>query len=75
MSYYFYGDGIGNFTFYRVPKALLMDPEYKGMSTEAKLLYSLMLDRTTLSMMNNWKDQKGRIFIYFSRPYCTWQAG
>ena len=42
------------------------DPAYKDLSTGAKLLYSLMLDRVMLSTLNEWKDKRGRIFIYFT---------
>ena len=66
MSQYFQGEQIGNFTFFRVPKALFTNTEYKKMSTDSKLLYSLMLDRVTLSTINDWKDRWGHIYIYFT---------
>ena len=33
-------------------------------SQTAKLLYSLLLDRSTLSQKNKWQDDEGRIYIY-----------
>lgn len=31
----------------------------------AKLLYALLLDRTTLSQKNGWQDESGRTYIIF----------
>ena len=66
MNDYYYGEQIDNFTFYRVPKALFTIPRYKTLSAEAKILYGLLLDRAALSTRNGWKDEQGRIFIYYT---------
>ena len=66
VNQYFMGEQIDSFTFFRIPKVLFADPAYKDLSTGAKLLYSLMLDRVMLSTLNEWKDKRGRIFIYFT---------
>jgi len=55
------------FTFYRIPKTLFTNPKYKGLSTDAKVLYGLLLDRMSLSIKNKWCDDMGRVFIFFSR--------
>ena len=34
-------------------------------SQTAKLLYSLLLDRSTLSQKNKWQDDEGRIYIFY----------
>lgn len=53
-------------SFYRLPKFLFSD-EYKNiLSTDAKLLYALLLDRSSLSLSNGWLDSEGRVFIYFT---------
>ena len=36
------------------------------MSTDAKLLYGLLLDRMGLSSRNGWFDSQGRVFIYYT---------
>lgn len=41
------------------------DPAYKDLSTGAKLLYSLMLDRVMLSTLNEWKEKRGAYFYLF----------
>lgn len=65
MNDYYYGEQIDNFTFYRVPKALFTTPRYKALSAEARILYGLLLERAALSALNGWKDEQGRIFIYY----------
>ena len=53
---YFYGKEAERFVFYRIPKILFTDPRYKEISTDAKVLYGLMLDRMSLSVINGWVD-------------------
>ena len=42
---YFYGCEAEQFSFFRIPKRLFKDKKFRYMSTDAKLLYGLMLDR------------------------------
>ena len=49
---YYYGIEAEQFSFYRVPRLLIKDERFKGLSSDAKLLYGLMLDRMSLSMKN-----------------------
>ena len=63
---YYYGTEADQYSFYRVPKTLLTDPRYKGVSIEAKVLYGLLLDRMGLSAKNGWYDEQGRVFIYYT---------
>lgn len=63
---YFYGDEADTFTFYRIPKQLVVDENFKVLSSDAKLLYGLMLDRMSLSVKNGWFDGFKRVYIYFS---------
>ena len=55
---YYYGIEAEQFSFYRVPRLLIKDERYRGLSSDAKLLYGLMLDRMSLSMKNGWLDAK-----------------
>ena len=63
---YYYADEADQFTFYRLPKALFMNDQYKGLSGDAKILYGLMLDRMGLSTKNGWMDDNGKVYIYFT---------
>lgn len=64
---YYYGNEAEQYSFYRIPKALLTDPRYKGVSIEAKVLYGLLLDRMGLSVKNGWMDSNQRVYIYFTQ--------
>lgn len=63
----YYGNEAEQYSFYRIPKALLTDPRYKGVSIEAKVLYGLLLDRMGLSVKNGWMDSERRVYIYFTQ--------
>ena len=62
---YYYGDESGQFSFYRIPRQLITGARFKRLSTDAKLLYGLLLDRMGLSAKNGWYDEKGRVYIYY----------
>lgn len=64
---YFSGAEADMLTFYRVPKILIKDEYFKDMSSHAKLLYGLCLDKMSLSVKNGWIDGENRAFIYYSR--------
>ena len=49
---YYYGIEAEQFSFYRVPRLLIKDERFKKLSSDAKLLYGLMLDRMSLSIKN-----------------------
>ena len=44
----------------------MTEPHFRGISTDAKLLYGLMLDRMSLSVKNGWLDDNERVYIYFT---------
>lgn len=55
-----------DFRFYKFPQILLTDPQFGQISNDAKLLFTLMLDRTSLSIKNHWYDKQGKLFIYYT---------
>ena len=63
---YFYGEESEQFSFYRIPKLLITGAQFKTLSTDAKLLYGLLLDRMGLSAKNGWYDEQGRVYIYYT---------
>mgnify|MGYP001855390082 FL=1 len=63
---YYYGHEAEQFSFYRIPKLLFTDSRFSGISTDAKLLYGILLDRMSLSMKNGWHDEQGRVYIIFT---------
>ena len=50
--------------FFRIPKVILTDEKYVGLSEDAMLLYGILLDRRSLSERNDWRDKKGDVFVY-----------
>lgn len=63
---YYYGVEAEQFSFYRVPRLLIKDERFKGLSSDAKLLYGLMLDRMALSIKNGWFDEENRAYIHYT---------
>ena len=63
---YFYGQAGELFSFFRIPKALFQEQQFQDLSTDAKTLYGILLDRMSLSVKNEWFDKKGRAFIIFT---------
>ena len=66
MYDYYYGPESEQFAFYRIPKLLFEAERVRDISTDAKLLYGLMLDRMQLSAKNGWLDENGRVYIYYT---------
>lgn len=48
------------------PDCSLPGAQFRKLSTDAKLLYGLMLDRMGLSARNGWYDDTGKVFIYYT---------
>ena len=65
MFDYFYGQSGEMFSYFRVPKILFRDIRFKDLSTDAKTLYGILLDRMGLSVKNGWLDEQGRVYIIF----------
>ena len=65
MFDYFYGQSGEMFSYFRVPKILFRDIRFKDLSTDAKTLYGILLDRMSLSVKNGWLDGQRRVYIIF----------
>lgn len=63
---FYYGIEAEQYFFYRVPRLLIKDERFRPLSSDAKLLYGLMLDRMSLSMKNGWLDDKNRVYIIYT---------
>lgn len=66
MFDYFYGAQAEQFAFYRIPKVLFTDSEFRTLSAESKILYGILLDRVSLSAKNDWIDSQGRVYIIYT---------
>ena len=63
---YFYGQSGELFAYFRIPKALFQDSRFRQLSTDARTLYGILLDRMSLSVKNNWLDEQGRVYIIYT---------
>lgn len=63
---YFTKEQSDMFAFYRVPKILITSDYFEELSTNAKLLYGLLLDRVSLSSNNGWVDEQGHVYIIYT---------
>lgn len=65
FDYFYHHDG-DRYSFYMLPKDLVNDELFKGLSSDGKILYSCLLDRNELSIKNGWLDSEGRVYIIFT---------
>ena len=72
---YFYGNEADSYSFFIVPRILFKAKTFMNVSAEAKLLYSMLVDRMKLSAANDWRDEEGRVYIYFPRSTVMNQLG
>ena len=63
---YFYEEQSESYSFYRIPKMLFTEEIFEALSTDAKALYGLLLDRISLSRENGWMDDAGRVYVYYT---------
>lgn len=62
---YYYGNEAEQFSFFRIPKVFLKDKRFSKLSSDAVLLYGVLLDRMQLSIKNCWVDEENRVFIIY----------
>ncbi len=51
----------------QMPRWLFSDPRYAGMSLDAKVAYTFLLNRFQLSRRNGWVNDFGEVFVIFPR--------
>lgn len=75
MHDYFSAGEAGQFAFFRIPKALIHNEEFRSLSCDAKLLYGLLLDRMSLSERSGWRDAQGRVYIFYTQKAISADLG
>ncbi len=63
---YFHEEESEQFAFYMIPQILFKDEKFAKLSTDAKVLYGLFLNRVSLSKKNHWIDEQGRVYVYYT---------
>lgn len=58
--------------YYKIPKAFMLEEsKYFEMSPMAKLIYSILSDRNSVSIKNKWVDEEKRVyFVYKQEELC-----
>ena len=69
---YFHDYESEQFAFYRIPKVLFTDEYFRNLSSDAKVLYGLMLDRMALSIRNNWRDALSSSLAFCMIEFLFW---
>ncbi len=62
---YYYGAQAEQFSFIRIPRMLLTESLFSSLTLQSKMLYSVLLDRMSLSMKNGWFDEENRVYIIY----------
>lgn len=62
---YLYGSRGEDFRFYQLPALLLEAEKYKSLSAQAKILYSVLLSKVSLSRKNGWIEGGYRQDIHY----------
>lgn len=62
---YYYGSQADQFSFIRIPRMLLTEKTFSSLTLQSKMLYSVLLDRMSLSMKNGWFDEENRVYIIY----------
>lgn len=61
-------DEVNSHKYYKIPKQLFDNVCYRTtLTSDAKLVYAVLLDRMELSRKNNWVNDKGEIFLLYTK--------
>ena len=57
-----------NHQYIKIPKDLFINPLYKHLNSDSKIIYGFLLDRLSLSIKHNWIDKEtGNVYLIFTR--------
>ena len=54
-------------SYYQMPQELFCNEKYKKLRIETKVIYAFLLNRMNLSRMNKWINDKGEIYLIYTR--------
>ena len=63
---YYTSEEAFDFNFIRMPTALFDDPDFYNLSDGARILYSFLYDRMSLSAKNGWWDEDDHVYIIYT---------
>ena len=62
---YYEKDQADQYSFIRIPKAMLTEDVFAPLSVEAKILYGLLLDKISASVKNQWLDEENKAYVIY----------
>lgn len=66
MTEYYSKESLKQHTFIKMPKFLFTDEKYKKLSLSSKVLYSMIIDRASLSSENHFIGKNGKIYVFMT---------
>lgn len=61
----FFRSEVEKFQYFQFPKWLLREP-YSSLSSDAKIIYTVLFDRLSLSLKSEWFDSEGKVYVYYT---------
>lgn len=62
---YYEKDQADQYSFIRIPKAMMTEEIFAPLSIQAKILYGFLLDKVSASVKNNWLDEENRAYVIY----------
>lgn len=62
---YMYGTQADQYSFIHIPKLLVTEKNFTGITIYAKVLYGLLLDRMGMAVKNKWVDDGNRMYVVY----------
>ena len=62
---YMYGTQADQYSFIHIPKLLVTEKNFTGITIYAKVLYGLLLDRMGMAVKNKWVADGNRMYVVY----------
>ena len=62
---YYEKDQAAQYSFIRIPKAMMTEDVFAPLSVEAKILYGLLLDKMGAAVKNQWLDEENKAYVIY----------
>ena len=62
---YYEKDQADQYSFIRIPKAMMTEDVFAPLSVEAKILYGLLLDKMSASVKSQWLDEENKAYVIY----------
>ena len=62
---YFYENEVEEYSYINIPRVLMTKNRYKDLSSDAKVVFGILLDRLDLAVKYGWIDDDGQVYIIY----------